>query len=197
MDSRGSILLRAAEIASVDGLEGVTIGRLAVELGMSKSGVFSHFGSKEELQISTVHVAAEIFSREVVIAGGSVLDLCGRWLDYSKRRVFPGGCFFVVTRSEFAARPGRVRDALMLFNLRWISLLERLCGDAQMAFEVDALLTAADRFAVLYDDASAYERVRSALRARITMPMGMEMSVATPNDSSIASHASSTICPPM
>jgi AcrR family transcriptional regulator len=193
VDSRGAILLRAAEIASVDGLEGVTIGRLAVELGMSKSGVFSHFGAKEELQISTVHVAAEIFSREVVIAGGSVLDLCGRWLDYSKRRVFPGGCFFVVTRSEFAARPGRVRDALMLFNLRWISLLERLCGDAQMAFEVDALLTAADRFAVLYDDASAYERVRLALRERHTMPIGMEMSIATPNDSSIASQASSMI----
>jgi AcrR family transcriptional regulator len=177
----------------VDGLEGVTIGRLAVELGMSKSGVFSHFGAKEELQISTVHAAAEIFSREVVVPGGSLLDLCGRWLDYSKRRVFPGGCFFVVTRSEFAARPGRVRDALMLFNLRWISLLERLCGDAQMAFEVDALLAAADRFAVLYDDASAYERVRSALRARHTMPMGMEMSIATANDSSIASQASSTI----
>lgn len=193
MDSRGSILLRAAEIASVDGLEGVTIGRLAVELGMSKSGVFSHFGAKEELQISTVHAAAEIFSREVVIPGGSLLDLCGRWLDYSKRRVFPGGCFFVVTRSEFAARPGRVRDALMLFNLRWISLLERLCGDAQMAFEVDALLAAADRFAVLYDDASAYERVRSALRARHTMPIGTEMSIAMPNDNSIASQASSMI----
>ncbi|MGW4214936.1 TetR/AcrR family transcriptional regulator [Lentzea sp. NPDC004789] len=193
MDSRGAILMRAAEIASVDGLEGVTIGRLAVELGLSKSGVFSHFGAKEELQICTVHAAAEIFAREVVIAGGSAVDLCDRWLDYSKRRVFPGGCFFVVTRSEFAARPGRVRDALMLFNLRWISLLERLCGDAQLAFEVDALLAAADRFAVLYDDASAYERVRSALRARMTMPTGMEMSVATTNDSSIASQVSSTI----
>lgn len=192
MDSRGSILLRAAEIASVDGLEGVTIGRLAIELGMSKSGVFSHFGAKEELQISAVHAAAEIFAREVVMPGGSLLDLADRWLDYSKRRVFPGGCFFVVTRSEFAARPGRVREALMLFNLRWISLLERLCGDAQMAFEVDALLAAADRFAVLYDDASAYERVRLALRARIAIPTGMEMSVATPNDNSIASHASST-----
>jgi AcrR family transcriptional regulator len=193
MDSRGSILLRAAEIASVDGLEGVTIGRLAIELGMSKSGVFSHFGAKEELQISTVHAAAEIFAREVVMAGGTVLDVCERWLDYSKRRVFPGGCFFVVTRSEFAARPGRVRDALMLFNLRWVSLLERLTGDAHLAFEVDALLAAADRFAVLYDDASAYERVRVALRARIAMPTGMEMSVATPNDNSIASQASSMI----
>ncbi|MEU7475072.1 helix-turn-helix domain-containing protein [Lentzea sp. NPDC042327] len=193
MDSRAAILLRAAEIASVDGLEGVTIGRLAVELGMSKSGVFSHFGSKEELQLATVHTASEIFAHEVVVAGGSVLDLCGRWLDYSKRRVFPGGCFFVVTRSEFAARPGRVRDALMLFHLRWVSLLERLCGDAQLAFEVDALLTAADRFAVLYDDASAYERVRLALRARHTMPIGTEISIATPRDSSIASQASSMI----
>jgi hypothetical protein len=160
---------------------------------MSKSGVFSHFGAKDELQISTVHTAAEIFAHEVVIAGGTVLDLSDRWLDYSKRRVFPGGCFFVVTRSEFAARPGRVRDALMLFNLRWISLLERLTGNADLAFEVDALLTGADRFAVLYDDASAYERVRSSLRARITMPTGMEMSVATPNDNSMASHASSMI----
>lgn len=193
MDSRGAILLRAAEIASVDGLEGVTIGRLAVELGMSKSGVFSHFGAKEELQICTVHAAAEIFAREVVTPGGTALDLCERWLDYSKRRVFPGGCFFVVTRSEFAARPGRVREVLMLFTLRWFSLLERLTGDAQLAFELDALLAAADRFAVLYDDASAYERVRLALRARIAMPTGMEMSVATANDSSIASQASSTI----
>ncbi|ANZ36903.1 hypothetical protein BBK82_13275 [Lentzea guizhouensis] len=193
MDSRAAILGRAAEIASVDGLEGVTIGRLAVELGMSKSGVFSHFGSKEELQLAAVHTASEIFAREVVVAGGSLLDLSDRWLDYSKRRVFPGGCFFVVTRSEFAARPGRVRDALMLFNLRWVSLLERLCGDAQMAFEVDALLAAADRFAVLYDDASAYERVRLALRARHTMPIGTEISIATARDSSIASQASSTI----
>lgn len=186
-------MVRAAEIASVEGLEGVTIGRLAVELGMSKSGVFSHFGAKEELQIATVHAAAEIFTHEVVVAGGTLLDLCERWLDYSKRRVFPGGCFFVVTRSEFAARPGRVRDALMLFNLRWMSLLERLTRDAQAAFEVDALLAAADRFAVLYDDASAYERVRLALRARHTMPMGTEMSMATANDSSIASQASSMI----
>src|SRR6266496_3907018 len=115
--TRHAILERAAAIASVEGLDRLSIGRLATELRASKSGVFAHFGSKEELQLATVQRAGEVFVAEVIAPalrapGGlrRLWRLCDGWLDYSKRRVFPGGCFFVSVAAEFDARPGRVRE---------------------------------------------------------------------------------------
>ncbi|WP_328468051.1 TetR/AcrR family transcriptional regulator [Actinoplanes sp. NBC_00393] len=118
--ARETILRRAADLASQDGLDGLTIGRLATDLGLSKSGLFGYFGSKEELQLATIRTATTVFLDEVVepaLAAEPGRDrltrLLENWLSYSERRVFAGGCFFFFSvNAEFDARPGRVRDTL-------------------------------------------------------------------------------------
>ena len=97
------MLPRSADIASIDGLDGVSIGRLAADLSVSKAGVFAHFGSKEDLQLATVQAAAERFVAEVGAGPhrsrgvDRLVALYDCWLDYCRRRVFPGGCFFSCT----------------------------------------------------------------------------------------------------
>lgn len=112
--TRRAVLDRTMSIASVDGLEGLSLGKIAADLGLSKSGVFALFGSKEDLQLATVRAAVEVFLNEVVRPVHrdpdglpKVWRLCARWLDYSERRIFPGGCFFYSVSAEFDARPGR------------------------------------------------------------------------------------------
>jgi len=184
--TRREILRLAADIASAEGLEGLSIGRLATELRASKSGVFAHFGSKEELQLATVQWAREVFVAEVIAPalrapGGlrRLWRLCDGWLDYSKRRVFPGGCFFVSVAAEFDARPGRVRDAIADAHREWQQFLEtsivkarergELTEDAdprQLAFELDAF-TGATQDALLFDERSVYTRARRAMLNRL------------------------------
>ncbi|MEU6149944.1 TetR/AcrR family transcriptional regulator [Actinosynnema sp. NPDC047251] len=176
--TRRQILRRAAEIASVEGLEGLSIGRLATELEVSKSGVFAHFGSKEELQLATVRAAAKIFVDEVITPASAeppglarLERLLGGWLDYSRRRTFPGGCFFASVQAEFDARPGRVRDSIAEFDRRWVDLVTTTAADvpdlardpAQLAFELVAYLQSANARSVLHDDPDAYERARAAV----------------------------------
>lgn len=112
--TRRAVLDRTMSIASVDGLEGLSLGKIAADLGLSKSGVFALFGSKEDLQLATVRAAVDVFRNEVVQPVhrepdglSKVWRLCERWLGYSGRRVFPGGCFFYSVSAEFDARPGR------------------------------------------------------------------------------------------
>ena len=118
--TRRAILTTAVNVASVEGLEGLTIGRLATELEMSKSGLFAHFGSKEELQVSTVRAAAAIFVHRVIRDAEerfepgiarlqAVLD---SWIGYMERGTFAGGCFFAAATIEMDGRPGPVRDAV-------------------------------------------------------------------------------------
>src|SRR5215212_8447179 len=98
--TRQAILDKAVQLASEEGLDGLSIGRLAGELGVSKSGLIAHFGSKEELQLATVDAAREVFLEQVI--GGSRADsgigrlvcLTNAWLDYMEQEVFRGGCFF-------------------------------------------------------------------------------------------------------
>src|SRR5918998_4343853 len=99
--TRHAILTRAAELATQEGLEPLSIGRLADATGMSKSGLFAHFGSKEELQLATVDHAASLFVDEVIAPAreapkglARVWALCDHMVDYAERQVFPGGCFF-------------------------------------------------------------------------------------------------------
>ncbi|GAB2999942.1 TetR/AcrR family transcriptional regulator [Saccharothrix stipae] len=179
--TRRQILRRAAEIASVEGLEGLSIGRLATELEVSKSGVFAHFGSKEELQLSTVRAAAAIFARQVVEPALTVppgLDRLERlldgWLRYSEDRTFPGGCFFYAVQAEFDARPGRVRDAIAGYGREWNSYVRQTIGEVggiadpdQLTFELIAFLEMANAQSVLHDDPDAYERARVAVRNRL------------------------------
>lgn len=185
--ARNVILRRAADIASQDGLEGLSIGRLATDLGVSKSGLFGYFGSKEELQLATVRTAIGVYLDEVIQPAltvppglGRVRRLCENWLSYSQRRVFPGGCFFFAVTAEFDARPGRVRDAVAAASLDWSRLVARTIDDArqlgeladdtdadQLAFELIAFLETANATSLLHDDPVAYERGRTAVRKHL------------------------------
>lgn len=192
--TRRAILRRAADIASVEGLDGLSLGRLATELGVSKSGVFAHFGSKEDLQLATIRTAAAIFRDEVIKPAERVPAGVQRvWLlselkfDYLRRQVFTGGCFFVTVANEFDARPGRIRDDIAGRLQSWRRYSESTIEDAralgelaadtdsqQLAFELEAFYQAGNGDALLYDDATAYDRARRAiltsLRARCTDP---------------------------
>jgi AcrR family transcriptional regulator len=115
--SRRVILQAATELATIEGLDGLSIARLAEHVGMSKSGLFAHFRSKEDLQMATIDAAAEMFDREVWQPGRSappgvrrVLALCEAFFSYLERAVFPGGCFFVAAAAELDAKKGPVRD---------------------------------------------------------------------------------------
>ncbi|MFD7556252.1 TetR/AcrR family transcriptional regulator, partial [Streptomyces sp. NPDC059835] len=111
--TRRTVLDRTMSIASVDGLEGLSLGKIAADLGLSKSGVFALFGSKEDLQLATVRAAVDVFVEQVVRpvradpAGlAKVWRVCELWLGYSGRRVFPGGCVFYSLSAAYASRPG-------------------------------------------------------------------------------------------
>ena len=121
--TRRAVLRRAVDIASVDGLEGLSIGNLAQSLDMSKSGVYAHFGSKLDLQLATVEGAATIFHADVIapaLAAPPGLDrlvtVCDSFFDYLGRRTFPGGCFFAGAVLEMGTRPGPVKDRVAAFQ---------------------------------------------------------------------------------
>ena len=184
--TRRVILDRAMDLASIDGLDGLSIGRLAADLDVSKSGVITHFGSKEELQLATVRAAVDVFTEHVVRpalkapAGLRRLwRLCALWLDY-ERGMFPGGCFFANVAAEFDARPGRIRDAIAQTQRDFRALFERLIGDAvkegdlpadvdasQLTFELKALGSSANSEFLLYDEPAAYRRARRAMLTRL------------------------------
>jgi len=182
-ETRKAILEAAVHIASAEGLEGLTIGRLATELSMSKSGLFAHFGSKEDLQVATVEAARSIFIREVirpVFEGERGLTglwrLCDSWLSYVESGVFRGGCFFAAVASEFDSRPGPVRDRIAEIMKEWLATLRRAIAEAQaagelagevdstqMAFEFNALELGANWAFQLYGDKQAFARAREAI----------------------------------
>jgi AcrR family transcriptional regulator len=185
--TRAAVLGHALDIASVEGLDALSIGRLAGELPVSKSGVFARFGSKEELQLATIEAAGEVFVERVVRPAlrtppglARLWGLVAGWLAYSRDRVFPGGCFFYAVSAEYDARPGRLRDAIATQQAQWTALLERTaedarqlgelvsdCDPAQLAFELDALGVAANGRSVLHDDDTAYDRAETAMLDRL------------------------------
>jgi AcrR family transcriptional regulator len=177
--TRATILEHAVDVASVEGLEGLTIGRLASELRMSKSGLFAHFGSKEELQLATIEAAAARFLSEVIApaqrepeGAARLRAYCERYLDYLQRQVFPGGCFWAAVAAEFDDRPGPVRDAVRAGLLGWMGELERqaaLAGvedAAELAFEAYSLGLGANTCWRLFADERGFVRARAALERR-------------------------------
>ena len=180
--TRDSILATAADIASVEGLEGLTIGRLATELRMSKSGLFAHFGSKEELQLATNgaarerFVAAVIAPTEALPPGRERLQrLVDGWLAYLREGVFAGGCYFTTVRVEFDAREaGPVRDEIAADQRAWLKRLARevrgAFGDGvdaeQLAFEIDVTGMGANVQYQLLRDPAVFDRAGRALAAR-------------------------------
>lgn len=186
--TRKTILEAAVHIASAEGLEGLTIGHLAQELSMSKSGLFAHFGSKEELQVATVETAREIFIREVIMPAFEATqglprlwNLCDTWLSYVQSGVFRGGCFFAAVAAEFDSRPGPVRDRIADIMKEWLGTLRNSILEAQnaghinkdidatqLAFEFNSLELGANWAFQLYGDIRAFKRAREAIRDRLS-----------------------------
>jgi len=185
--TREEILQAAVHIASEEGLEGLTIGRLADELHMSKSGLFAHFGSKEELQLAVVSKARDIFMREVVEPAykrdrglARLLAMIDEWLAYVGRNVFRGGCFFMSSAIEFDSRPGQVRDLIAELSRSWLDAIEQEArfaqalgqldarvDAAQLAFELHALGHEANWCYNLFQDKRVFERARTGVLERL------------------------------
>jgi AcrR family transcriptional regulator len=174
--TRQAILERAVALASEEGLEGLTIGRLASELEMSKSGLFGHFGSKEGLQLATVDAAAQRFVDEVVAPAAEkepgaprLRAVCDRYITHLERGVFPGGCFWAAVTAEFDDRPGPVRDAIRDRVAAWLGGLAREAEAAgvddprQLAFELWSLAQGANAASRLLGDRDAFRRARRAM----------------------------------
>jgi AcrR family transcriptional regulator len=166
--SREAILDGASRLATVEGLDGLSIGRLSDEIGMSKSGLYAHFGSKEQLQLATIDYAEAIFQREVIDpalaapAGRErVIALSEAFFEYLQ--AVPGGCFFASAAAELAPREGPVRERIRAFLTGFIGLIERELGDAQLAFEVDALMLGANASYTLFGDPAAIDRARAGI----------------------------------
>ena len=193
LKTRRAILRKAVNLASLEGLEGLTIGSLASTLRISKSGLFAHFGSKEDLQCAVVDEARDIFVESVVRPAFKfrglqrLRALCDNWLSYGKARVFPGGCFFSAASLEFDDRPGRVRDRIVELMKKWLGNLEQSARDAQsageirkevdvrqLAFEIQALAMGANWSSRLFRDQEAFGAASAAILHRIdqaTEPM--------------------------
>ena len=186
-DTRREILEVAVDLASSDGLEGLSIGGLAEQLGMSKSGVFAHFGSKEGLQLAAVDHAGRMFTDDVVdgldrIDGGleRLAAMLERWAAHIESGAFGGGCFFAAASAEFDDRHGRVRDRLRKLTASWLEAIADELAEArklgqldadsdgdQMAFELHAFIQEANWSFQLHDDRRAFERARRAIATRL------------------------------
>ena len=182
--TKAAILTEAARLATVDGLDGLSIGGLATAIGMSKSGLYAHFGSKEDLQLATIASARETFIAEVFVPAldapqgiGRLYAACDAFLSHIERRVFPGGCFFAAAAADVGTRAGSMRDAVAAQQRDWTELLERLArkamelgelepgvDPAQLAFELNAVLASASTTFILQGDAAVFGRARAAVR---------------------------------
>jgi AcrR family transcriptional regulator len=189
-DTRAAILRRAVDIGSVDGLEGLTIGRLAADLGMSKAGVHGQFGSKEELQLAALDLAADMFRAAVWDPAEHaepglprLLAVCEAWSRYAEDPPFAGGCFIVAVTHEFDAREGRVHEALREILTRWRRTLVRDAriaveqGDLpagsepeEIAFALDALAAGTTPARRLMGDVAVGERCLRAMRLVLGRP---------------------------
>ncbi len=200
--TRQDILRQAVDIASAEGLEGLTIGRLAQELKLSKSGLFAHFGSKEELQLATLDAARAVFVTEVAEPSFAaerglvrLQAMLEAWLSYVERGVFRGGCFFFAVSAEMDDRPGPVRDLVAELTKAWLDAIEEeirqamKAGELQakadaalLAFQLHAFAQEANWTFRLHNDSQAFARARAAMRQCLTLaatPAGEALLVRT------------------
>jgi AcrR family transcriptional regulator len=182
--TREAIVARATDMASVAGLEGVTIGRLASDLGMSKAGVIGQFGSKGELQMAALDAASQAFVAAVWAPAADrapglprLLAICDAWVDYVARPPYQGGCFFTAVSTEFDTRGGPVHEAVQGRGRQWRKVLRRevtiaieagdLSADLdpdQAVFELESIPMGLNQSLQLYDDRRATARARRAMR---------------------------------
>jgi AcrR family transcriptional regulator len=185
--SHRAILEEAARMATVDGIEGLSIGRLAEAVGMSKSGLFAHFGSKEELQLATVDAATDLFAEmvtEPAMAKPTGIErlwgLVDGFLHYVEVDTFPGGCFFASVLAEVDMRKGAVRDRMVQFLGDWLGDIEAALRDAQaegaidasedpaqLTFEIEAAIFLANARYVVLRSPEPLERARRAIDGRL------------------------------
>jgi len=184
--SKQRILQRAYQLGGLYGLESLTIGQLAGELGMSKAGVYGHFGSKQALQLETIRYAFAVFLRDVIQPAEAEPDgvprlwaVCNTLVSYSTQTGLHGGDFWVTVFHEYGSRSGPVRDSVERNFGGWMRRLEELiaaavelgqlvpCDPAQLAFEIQALLNAGGHVFRLCHDPKAPERGRAAIRQRL------------------------------
>ena len=185
--SREAILHEAARLATVEGIQGLSIARLAEAVGMSKSGLFAHFGSKEELQLATIETASAVFAEQVVApaaAAPSAIErlrgYCEQFLRHVESRTYPGGCFFASVAAEVDTRPGPVRDRAIELLDAWLDGLAAAVRDAQaegaidpaedadqLAFELDAYLLMANLRYVAQQGGASMEQARRAIERRL------------------------------
>ena len=185
--TREAILQEAVQMASELGLEGLSIGRLAEATGLSKAGLFAHFGSKEELQLATLKAVRDTVAREVFLPAFKaprglkrLLAVCDRWLAYAESDTFRGGCPIAAAGSEFDGRPGPVRDYTAECMLELRHTLARLLREAkatgelskdadpeQLAYEFHALALGANGAFQLHGDRGAFAMSRRAIKDRL------------------------------
>lgn len=178
-ETRHAILARAFELSTVIGVSGLSIGRLAEATGLSKSGLFAHFGSKEALEVAVVGEASRQFVQDVMVPAlreqrgvPRVRALFDHWLTWGTR---PGGCFFVAASAELDDRPGAPRDALVQASKDWIDELTKAAqiavreghfrpdlDAAQFAFEEYGIMLATHTFFRFLREPDALDRTRQA-----------------------------------
>ena len=191
-DSRASTLRTAVDLASVEGLEGISIGRLADELAMSKSGLIGRFGDKQAMQRAVLAAAIERFA-DAVWRPASRADpglprlvaIIDAWIAHLRDGVFPGGCFVTTASVEYDARPGPLHDDVAAAVRRWLGVLEaeasraRDAGDlppdrdpADVAFELHSLASGGSVAGRLVGDAAALDRTHASMRRALGLPPG-------------------------
>jgi AcrR family transcriptional regulator len=188
--TRALILDAAVKLASVSGLDSLTIGQLATQLNMSKSGLFAHFQSKEDLQLSAVQHAYVAFRKEVVDKANArpvgverLIGLCREWMHYGE-----AGCFFVNASAQYESREGAVRDAIVEVMDDWRQTIKTIlieCKKAghiadsadidQMVFELVALFTGSHILYHLHRDRRIGIRLKSAVLSRISQVAGAKL----------------------
>jgi AcrR family transcriptional regulator len=177
----------AASLATADGLEGLSIGNLAAALGLSKSGLRAHFGSKQELQLATVAEAARIFDEEVVQPAraappglGQLTAVCEAFFEHLGRHRLPGGCFMASAALEMGSRRGPVRELITACQTEFGALIRGFAATAlarnelaagedpdRLAFELNGIMLAADTNFVLHDDPAVLVLARQIVRQRL------------------------------
>lgn len=188
--ARAEVLAHSAWIASKDGLEGLSIGRVAAEAGVSKANVQVLFGSREVLQFATLEKAVELYHSTVIFPAMNektpltkLLALIEGWFNFVEKRTLPGGCFINSVSSEFRARPGRIRDRIIEHRVATRDRYRRLILEAKAAGELthdldaDQLVfdlvanEAVANMAALLDDDEEFHRARATSLGRIRTNM--------------------------
>ena len=180
-DTKTAILKTALQMASKLGLECITIGDLAKKMNLSKSGLFAHFKSKENLQLQILNYASNYFSKHVIIPALKVergipriKALINNWIEWSSK--LTGGCIFVVASTEYNDRPGKVRNYLIQQQEEWIDSLKRIAQSAikagdfkkdidkdQFAFDLYSMLLGVHYYDKLLKDSDIKKRQEKSL----------------------------------